>query len=176
MFSINDSTAQAQERTWEPVPPGEYEVVIQEAGWTTARTGAGQFMYKGKVAGPNGSLTFSEWLVHTKASGEPNGYGRERIAAMARSCRAVTSQGEPDPKAMAGKSVRLVLGVEEDGRGVPRNRLVKVVEPKLDEDGQPVGQRQFKPGSGGSADAYREASQGSARQGPPADFDDGVPF
>ena len=169
MFSVSQ-TAPAAEGSWTPVPPGKYDVLILEAGWTKARTGAQQFFFKGQVSKEGGgSLTFSEWLVVTKASGEPNGYGRERVAAMARECRAVTGNDQPDPRAMVGNTVTMVLGVEEDGRGVERNKVVKVIEGETppNDDGYPE-----RRGSGPSP-------AGMGNEPPPRDdddFDSDVPF
>ena len=163
MYRISDSDVQG---SWEPIKAGWHTAAIEEAGWVTARTGATQLKVKASVGG----RFFSDWITVTKASGEPVGIGRSKVSGLAKACGAVTANGEPDPKGMAGRRVKLCLSIEEDGRGVPRNRIREVEVPTVRGD------------PGVDAAAYREASGGRVAprggggntEGP--DPDDAIPF
>ena len=171
MFDSRETDMSQSTGGWTPIPEGIYDVTIEEAGVTHAKTGAEQLKVKGKV---DGHGTFVDYVAYTKASGEPIHRGRRLIVLLAQECGAMHDH-QPEPRDMPGNVVRMGLKVETFN-GQTRNRISTIEPSARNEDGETATQETARKAR--DAENYRRTRDGEGGGGNTegADFSDDIPF
>ena len=114
MFRVDDVPAGSD---FPVLKKGVYEALVEGAEWGESRTGTQSLKVHLLVHHRGRKHHVWQDFYHTRADDSAIDMGRRHIAALAKACAAVGSDGMPDPALMPGNAVTASVDVEEyDGR------------------------------------------------------------